>query len=52
MNIETVQLISDILTTNLLFHAALIGTIGLFTYFRFTRFVESLPEPPRYEENT
>jgi hypothetical protein len=45
MNIETVELISGILTINLLFHAALIGTVGLFTYHKLTRFTESLLSP-------
>jgi|TARA_R100000664_G_C2674596_1_gene85163 hypothetical protein len=45
MSFEAIQQISDIITINLLFHAALIGAVSLFAYHRLSVFIKSLPQP-------
>jgi hypothetical protein len=45
MNVEAMQQVADILTINILFHAALYGSIGLYLAMRAHRFVQSLPAP-------
>ena len=45
MNTATLQLMSDIIAVNLLFHAVLFGGVGILAGYQFRRFVADLPAP-------
>jgi len=50
MDATTLQLMSDIVTINLFFHAVLFGGAGFIIGYRIRRYVEALPLPRGAEE--